>query len=133
MKTKTYIKHFYPGVFVPEESSKPVEGRDPLKHAKEASRNVFMFMYYDIDEIDAVDEFGEKRVITSSAKNKSGKYYIDGKVFAVKDLIEANENGKYDILMDNVNCNGWEGAVLCRTGNEKKDFVILTERGTVIH
>jgi hypothetical protein len=131
MKTKAYIKSFHPGVFFPEEGSTLVEERNPLKHAAEAEKGVFMFMYYDIDEIDAVDEFGEKRVIKSPAKNESGKYYINGKIFTMRDLIEANADGKYDILIGNIDRNEWGGAILCRTGNfqpyRKEDCNILTQ------
>jgi hypothetical protein len=130
MKTKTYIKYSYPGAFFPEESSKLVESRDPLKHAKEAGKSAFAFMYYDIDEIDAVDEFGEKRVIKSPAKNKSGMYYINGTVFTVDGLTKINTDGKYDRLIGNMGPNEWKEVILCQTGNfqpyQKGDDNIIT-------
>ncbi|MDR1090880.1 MAG: hypothetical protein LBL79_07365 [Prevotella sp.] len=116
MRTKTYIQYLCPSTFALEKSCVPVEKRDSPKHAKEANKNVFAFYYYDVDEIDVIDKFGEKRIIESPGKNKSGTYFIDGEIFTIDYLIRINTHGRYDAFIRYLECNQWKKVILCWTG-----------------
>jgi hypothetical protein len=117
MKTKTYIKYLY-SIYIPLEIAPVlVEKRDSIKHAKECSKDVFAFYYYDVNEMELINKLGEKRIIKSPDDNVSYRYYIDGRILTISDIENMNANGKFDSFIEFMKHKQREEAILCRDGS----------------
>lgn len=114
----TYVTLLYPGAFFPEESSRQVASRDPEAVAREADPGVFAFYFYDVAVTTAVVD-GQERKMASAGFSQSGRYYIDGESMTAAELLQwsATAGGDHRILRSNMEANGWERMVRCRTGN----------------
>jgi hypothetical protein len=116
--TKTFMEKLEPGSVYSEEYVVSVDRRDPHKHAAEAGPRVFAFRYFDIVTTEAELVGGGMAKIGSEKANVSGFYYIDAEELTVGDLIaEAAGSGLYNILISNMEGNGWDTVFRCRTGN----------------
>lgn len=124
-KVTTYVTYLHPGVFVPEESMRQVDGRDPAQVAREAPDSAFAFSFHDIAET-VVYADSEPVTCKSRPLRKSPLYYIDAGKLGIAD-VEALP-GDHDILLSNMRCNHWDVILRCRTGNfrplESGDIVI---------
>ncbi len=128
---KTYIEMLEPGSFFAEDYAEEVDGRDPQRDAAAAGPRVFAFRYYDV--MVGETPFGHDTVpVRSKPMNYSGYYYIDAEELSVADVRALNEAGpdagRLDILISNMEGNGWDPILRCRTGNfrpkEQGDTVI---------
>lgn len=111
---KTYVEILYPGSFFPEEDVIVVNKRDPKKISSKYP-TAFSFQFYDLVSKE-IEVDGEKQQVSGKKKNISPKYYPDGELYTANQLrkIDAKE---YDILISNMECNGWKHVVKTRRGN----------------
>ena len=110
----TYVRYLLPGAFVPEETVRTVNSRDPRAAARRASPDAYAFEFF--DRATAAAEVGGHQVqMNSRALNESGTYYIDGETLTATGV--AALPGDHRILLANMRSNGWEHVVRCRAGN----------------
>src|SRR5262249_36223663 len=124
--TTTYVSYLMPGVFLSEEDVRKVSTRNPERDLEAAPTNSFAFFYYDVVTT-IVDADGENVETTSGRRNISGRHYIDAKELDL-DAVKALP-GNHDALIANMEGNGWDPVLLCRTGNYQPlqdDDVLLT-------
>lgn len=114
--TTTYVTYYYPDAFLDESSSKPVATRDPQAIAAESEPGVFAFTFHDqVTTTVMVD--GYEVPTASKALNESGMYYIDAQQMTAADVVALP--GDHRILLSNMEANGWDPILRCRTGNFK--------------
>lgn len=124
----TYIEMLERGAVLPERHLHTVDGRDPRRDAKAVAGQVFAFRYFEAAAV--ADRFGvlsecdlcrRWRAGDLSADleptNLSGFYYIDADLLSLADVRAMNRDGGYDILISNMQNNGWDSILRCRTGN----------------
>jgi uncharacterized protein (UPF0128 family) len=109
---KTYVEFLYPGSFFSESSAKEVKTRDVSK--LKVPKNAFGFKFFDILSV-VVDADGKKVKLTSEQINVSPMHYYGGKIYTVAELKREFPNN--DILISNIEGNGYKKAIRCRTGN----------------
>lgn len=110
----TYVRCLYPGVFMPEESTRAVSSRDPGPVAREADPGVFAFSFFDRAST-TVTVGGREITTTSKPFNETGLYYIDAESLTAGDV--AALPGDHHILLSNMRANHWDTMLRCRTGN----------------
>ena len=120
---QTYIEFLYSGVLVSEISTYEVKTRDPSK--VKVPENAFGFKFFDILSV-IVDADGRKVELTSERINVSPMHYYGGTLHTVEELKREFPNAR--ILISNIEDNGYERAIRCRTGNwqpfEKTDVFV---------
>lgn len=126
--TATFIERVEPGSFFAEESTEPVDDRDPFRHAREAGPRVYGFRYHDIETVEGDLVDGGTAVISRTRVNQSGWYFIDAEVLTLEQVRERNTDGQFDILIANMEVNDWPTVVHCRAGI----FLPFGERDTTI-
>lgn len=123
-QTNTYVEVLFPGSFYPEESVYKVAARDPEDIAKKYPK-CFAFRFYDLTS-KTVTVDGEQQKVSGKEKNKTGRYYPDAQLYTTQGLKELP--GDYEILISNMECNGWKHVVKTRRGNfqpfEKNDVIL---------
>lgn len=112
--TTTYVAYMTPGSFVPESTSRQVKDRNSERDLQDAPEAAFAFFYYDIITT-VVNAGGERVETTSGRRNISGRYYIDAEQMDL-DAVKALP-GDHSILIGNMEANGWDPVLRCRTGN----------------
>ena len=112
-KLTTFVELLYPGSFYPEEEESFVTERNPEEIAAKYPR-CFSFQFYD-QVVKDVKVDGEKRTVRGPKRNVSPKYFPGASLFTAAELKKLN--GDYSILISNMECNGWQHVVKCRTGN----------------
>ncbi len=105
---KQYVTFLYPGIFLSEEETRAVETRDVGGLA--VPEGAFAFQFFERLEID-VD--GERLV--GKPRNRSGRYYPEGRVMTVADVLLDERDNR--ILISNMEGNGWDRVVKTRCGN----------------
>jgi hypothetical protein len=103
---KTYVEFYYPGSFMSESSSHEVESRD---RPASIPVNAYAYSFYDREET-VVD--GEKLV--GLIKNRSPMTYF-GQTMTIDEVKRNVPN--CNILVSNMECNGWEKVVRTKLGN----------------
>ena len=123
-QTNTYVEILYPGSFYPEESVLKVKTRAPEEIARKYPK-AFAFRFYDLTQKEVTVD-GQKRTVSGQEKNKTGRYYPEAQLFTVAGLKALP--GDYEILISNMECNGWKHVVQTRRGNfqpfEKGDVIL---------
>ena len=110
----TYVTYLIPGSFFPEESTVTVESRDPVSALSKAPRASFAFYFYEV--VHSIVDFGGEAIDTASGRrNVSGRYYINAQLY-IKEQVMALD-GDHGTLIGDMERNGWDVLVLCRTGN----------------
>lgn len=109
---KTYVEFLYPGVMFSESSTHEVESREVSK--VKVPKNAFGFKFFDILSV-VVDADGKEVQLTSEHINVSPMHYYGGKLYTVAEL--KREFPNEHTLIGNVEGNGYNKAVRCRTGN----------------
>ena len=118
---KHYVEYLYPGIIVSETSVSEIPERDVSK--VNISDRCFGFRFFD-RTVTVVD--GE--LLTGDRKNVSGWHY-QGEKMTLEQVKATNGNdGKYDILISNMECNGWSTVVKTKFGQ----FMPLESDDTVI-
>lgn len=115
---KTYVESLYPGAFVSETKVIPVDSRDATKF--QAPKGCFGFRFFDREEVVSGDE-----VLVGKPKNYSGIHYF-GRAMTLDDVKREVPNS--DILVRNMQGNGWDLVVKTRCGN----FQPLTSLDTIV-
>jgi hypothetical protein len=116
---------FKPGSFFPEESTKDLDDRTLEEVAREAGPDVFAVQsFWQMRTTAIVD--GEQQVGYGPPFARSSRLYVGGTVYTVEELKAAFPDER--VLIHNIEGNGYERAIYCRTGNwqplEKEDRVL---------
>ena len=106
---KHFVTFLSPGTFVAEQSTKPIGSWD-TEDAMEMAR--------DILERHGATPYGfyfttrsrKDRERDSSVTDRSGTYYLGGKILSIED-IESRHDPKDNVLLSNMRCNGWSRVV----------------------
>jgi hypothetical protein len=109
---RTYVEFLYPGMLFGESSTQEVNTRDLSK--VKVPKNTFGFKFFDILSV-VVDADGKKVPLTSERTNVSPVHYYGGKIYTVAELKREFPND--DILIGNIEGNGYKKAIRCRTGD----------------
>lgn len=118
---KHYVEYLYPGIFVSETSVSEISERDVAKI--ELSDNCFGFRFFD-RTVTIVD--GE--ILTGERKNVSGWHYQGEKMTLEQVKATYGNDGKHDILISNMENNGYVSVVKTKFGQ----FMPLNDDDTVI-
>lgn len=108
METQTYVKFWYRGAFVDEDSCRMVNSRDI--GALIIPQSVYALEFYDIR---IAHESGG--VLKSEPFNRSPKLFYGGQIMTVADV--EREIPDHDILLDNMRINGWARVIKTRAGH----------------
>ncbi len=113
----TLVTFYEPGSFMSEETLRVVTTRDPNEIAKMAPERAFCFTIEDfIEKTTTVD--GEDFKKTESVGGPSGRFYLGGDLYTVDELkAKFGSDRSKEILISNIEVNGWPKAIQCRTGN----------------
>lgn len=116
MTTETvhYVTYYYPGIFMPEESTYRIDSRDVQAALAGASQDAFAFTFHD-RVITLTDVDGREIPLESKPLNESGRYYIDAQPYTAAEVQLLD--GDHEILLSNMRANGWDPILRCRTGN----------------
>lgn len=115
-----YVEFLVPGSLYPNQVTQPASevlkddgDVDPSK----VPASAYAYMFFDrVEGVARVN--GEDHKIFSMSFNRSHRCFINGTVYTVKQIREEfGDDGTKDILLRNVESNGWDRVVLCRTGN----------------
>ncbi len=110
---KTYVHFLSPGSFFPEESEIEVTDRDV--DTLEIPNGCFAFNFFDIVEVTCQDDMGKVIKTHSNPLNESSRYYVNGTIMTKEEI--GTQEGFDSILFRNMESNGWEEIVKCKTGN----------------
>ncbi len=108
MTTKQFVTFYYLGIFMSEESSQEVESRDVM--ALDVPDSAFAFEFWERTETEVDGE-----ALKGQPKNRSGRYYPEGRVMSVADVLVEDTDNR--ILVSNMENNGWDHVVKTRRGN----------------
>jgi lactate dehydrogenase-like 2-hydroxyacid dehydrogenase len=121
MSTVRYANIDFPGALFPESTSEKVSQKTTAQDIFKKHKNAYRVHFYTRTE---KNENGEK--LTGKATYEK-KYYLIGKAFTLEEL-RAHRPKLDAILISNVECNKWDGAVRCRPGNWQpleKDTIVV--------
>ncbi len=109
---KTYARFLFPGSFVSEESVKEVPSRNVAE--LDIPGNAFALQFFDqgtaVFNVDGHEvEFTSKRI------NVSGNTYIGGLLMTLEEVRQRHPDKSN--LIANMEGNGWNRVIQCRTGN----------------
>lgn len=112
--TASYVTYYFAGVFMSEESCKPIASRNEQTAAKFAPDGAFAFTFHDRVET-TVSIGGRDIALTSKAINASGRYYINAEHLTASDVEAMGPD--FRTLLANMRSNRWDAMLRCRTGN----------------
>jgi hypothetical protein len=115
MRTATIAEYKTPGTFFPEEGEIEVDSRDPKETLNRLPASTFAFRFVTLTWLTATDETGEEFERGPSRSNVTGWYYPGGELYDYATV--AALPGDHHILLSNMQDNGWDPIVRCRTGN----------------
>lgn len=113
VNTQTRITYSYPGLMFSNTSSEFVPERNPAEHAASAKEAAFAFTYEDVEIASTIID-GKPVESEINTSNQSGTFYIDGEEHTPEQIEGMPNTGN---IVANIEANGAERAVLCRTGN----------------
>ena len=107
-----YIEFLYPGSFVDNTQTRPVDGRQPPTQLPEGC---FGYRFFAREEVRQGDE-----VLSGKSKDFSGYTYF-GKALTIEDVerLPKTRPDDYKILLSNMRNNNWPRVVLTICGNFK--------------
>lgn len=111
-RTRRYVEFLYAGSFTADYRTEEVGHADPA--LIEVPDGAYAFRFFDIREI---DDGGT--VLRSDRLNKSMTFYPDGVLATVE---QAREMPNSQILVSNMEGNGWPAVVFSRYGNFPQPF-----------
>lgn len=118
VQTRHYAEYLMPGSFFPEETTKRLDERNVEEAIMKAPKSAFCFSLYDIDyvklDLEQANVVGKDEA-AGPVKNKSGRYYLGGKIYTVAELKKAHPDKT--ILICNIEGNGYTHAIQSRLGN----------------
>lgn len=122
MSIKKRVRILYPGSFFPESSSRAVDDFDP--NLIDDDGKMYGFQFYEIEEIR-----GETGILIGEPKYDK-KTYLIGRAYTLDELKKLFPEDEHRIGIQNVELNGWKGAVVCRPGNWQpwSDDVVVIDR-----
>lgn len=106
---KHFVIFYSPGSFVSEETHKEIESWDTEKATEMAHGITERYNATPYGFQFVTRERGENDFDSKETKH-SGMYYLGGKVFTLKE-IKARHDPKDEILISNMECNGWNKVV----------------------
>lgn len=108
---KHFVTFYCPGTFVAEESTREIPSWD-VSAAVEMSRTILA--RYDAAPYGfrfTTRERGEED-FNSKQTEESVFYWLGGEVYSLDELIQSRPEGVTDILIHNMQNNGWKGCVI---------------------
>jgi len=113
-----YVTWYYPGAIVAEDSSEKTTTRDP--HEIKIPNHCYSFRFWEREE----EVRGEETLISTTRKNYSKMYHVNGKIFTSEEILERDGDC---ILYRNI--KGHDGCIRERFGNyqhydEEKDEIL---------
>lgn len=125
---KHFVTFYSPGTFFPEETTKPIDSWDVEKAKKMAKRIVERYDAHPFGFRFSTRKRSDEE-LDSKVSDVSPMYYIGCKVETLAE-IEARNDPKDRILIDNMRCNKWDRVVTTTKGwkhttHLDKDDVVL--------
>jgi len=111
MATVRYATLYYPGVFMAEEKTVRVSPRTTGRQMLARNPEAFKVSFYTRTERKVRDE-----MLTGDVRWER-KSYIAGEYLSLAEMKRTLDPKRDEILISNVECNGYKGAIRCRTGN----------------
>lgn len=119
----TYAEFMFPGSFFSETETRVVESRNPLDFAwpLQGDKPAFAVRFYDVVKTQVPDPVtGESQEVASGRTRWSeGVVYRGGKILTLPEVRRLNKqlSGKYDILVSNMEGNGYGRVIQTVFGN----------------
>lgn len=129
-----YAEFFYPGAIVEEHSAVIVPYRDVKAALGKAGSYSFGFRFFDrlVDIVEGEGDNGEAVELRSKELAYTGMHYIDGELFNGQAIQAMNHDGSLDILLSNMDANGWTNMVRTRHGGwqpfEAEDKIVRSTK-----
>lgn len=124
MSLKHYVEFFYCGILVSETEAKQIKSR---KEEFKIPKGSYGCRYFDREEVKRGGE-----TLIGKKKNYSGMYYL-GKTMSLEEVKE--EFPRENILIRNMEGNGWKHVVKTRMGNfqpfHKRDRIIVANKEVI--
>lgn len=134
--TRHMVEYLHPGAFLPERSTRELERwygdhtagltlcfPEALEHMPDSA---FAFRLYSVEE---APDLGPDFHVTAVAKYHGGRFYVDAVAFTQEDVEALGV--EYEVLLSNMEANGWDWVLKCRTGNwqprNDDDLLIFTD------
>jgi len=125
-RTKTYVELLYHSVLFSETEVVEVGSRDPVAVA-EKHKNAFGFHFFDQARTE-VELDGNAQTVFGERRTVSPWYYPGGKVYTLEDVKSMKPEKEYEILISNMEGNGYPKVVKTRHGGfvpfQKDDKVL---------
>jgi hypothetical protein len=125
-KTKTYVELLYHSILFSENEVVEVDSRDSEAIANKY-KNAFGFHFFDQARTD-VELDGKTQPVFGERRTVSPWYYPGGKVYTLNDVKSLKPKKDYEILISNMEGNGYSKVVKTRHGG----FVPFQEEDVVI-
>jgi len=125
---KHFVIFFSPGTFVAETTQKPIESWD-IDKAVKMSREITERYNAKPYGFCFVTRERKPRDLDSEEVERSTMYYLGGEVITLDEL-KAQNNSEYRILIENMECNGWNRVVVNK--NSRKWTQPLNDGDTVL-
>lgn len=101
-----YVKFYFPGVIIADESMEKVGSRDP--EGLKIPKGAYAFQFFSRAEMQI-----DGNVLVGEGKNYSGIYYVNGVVEELGDIPDTHENKN---LLWNMKASGWNRVVKTNCG-----------------
>jgi|ERR1051325_345081 hypothetical protein len=108
MKTRTFVRIYYPGGFFSETTTIEVQDRSHSFNVPSHARHFFQYQFFDVSETEVDGE-----VMKGSEKNLS-KTYVKGTVLTYEDVLA--DPSSTQTLKDNMRMNKWDKVLKCTQG-----------------
>lgn len=107
---------------MPETTTREVDSL--LDAVAQAPASAFCFETYYLDEVDFEYDTERFKVVPLPQKQSEGRYYLGGEVFGVEEIRERIDTiDSTGALLSNMEGNGWDQVIRCRTGNWQPFFI----------
>jgi len=107
MITKNFIEYFFPGALFADSAMVDVPSRDVAEAKANAPAHAYAFRF--------ITRGRHENELDSRVIDRSGMHYIGGTIYTVDDVKALP--GKNDILLANMQCNGWDKVIRTPLGN----------------
>ena len=126
MTTKYYAEFLFPGLLFSESEHIELKSHNPNEALKKMPESAFAFELYDIETRQGILENGE-HIKNDKTVNQSGRFYPGGVLLTLEE-IKSMDDKNHNILISNMEGNGWNTVVKTRAGNyqpiEKHDVIL---------
>lgn len=114
LEIHTYVEFSMSGFFFSESTSRMVDNLSREEIVALAPSNAFAMRTYQVAQGKVAVGHGGKKKVSTEPFNRSPLTYLGGRVVTLDQL---KAEGAGEILIANMECNGWPFVIQCRTGN----------------